>query len=215
MNNQKIKHGTSRNVCVIVAHPDDETLWAGGMILLHPRWQCFIFTLCRAFDPDRAPKFKKALTYLGASGAMADMDDGPEQHPLSRYEMQQAILKGIDPPVYDLIITHGPKGEYTRHLRHEEVSQAVFELVQSGKIRCRELWQFAYEDGGGQYLPRADTRASSSVSLPENIWKQKCMIITTIYGFSPESWEARTTPHMESFNRIDISQDDLPALEKE
>jgi LmbE family N-acetylglucosaminyl deacetylase len=46
-------------VAVIVAHPDDETLWAGGTILSHPSWQWFIVCLCRGSDKDRAPKFLK------------------------------------------------------------------------------------------------------------------------------------------------------------
>ena len=40
-------------VAVIVAHPDDETLWAGGTILSHPSWQWFIVCLCRGSDKDR------------------------------------------------------------------------------------------------------------------------------------------------------------------
>ena len=203
---------SSLNVCIIVAHPDDETLWAGGMILMHPQWRCFILSLCRASDPDRAPKFKQALSNLGASGTMADMDDGPEQHPLSLHELQQTIMTGIDPAVCDLLLTHGTNGEYTCHRRHEEVSQAVLELVQSGKIRCQELWQFAYEDGCGQYVPRADAQASFSVSLPDDIWKRKYRIITEIYGYTPESWESRATPRTEAFRRLDISQFDSSIL---
>ena len=207
-----MKQDSSLNVCIIVAHPDDETLWAGGLILMHPQWRCFILSLCRASDSDRAPKFKQALSNLGALGTMADMDDGPEQHPLSQVELQQTIMTGIDPPLCDLILTHGAKGEYTRHRRHEEVSQAVLELVQCGKIRCQELWQFAYEDGSGQYVPKADAQASYSVSLPDDIWKRKYKIITEIYGFAPESWESRVTPRTEAFRRIDISQSDSSIL---
>jgi LmbE family N-acetylglucosaminyl deacetylase len=29
----------TKNVAIIVAHPDDETLWAGGTILNHPYWR--------------------------------------------------------------------------------------------------------------------------------------------------------------------------------
>jgi LmbE family N-acetylglucosaminyl deacetylase len=49
----------SKTVAVIVAHPDDETLWAGGTILSHPTWNCFIISLCSGSDPDRNPGFLK------------------------------------------------------------------------------------------------------------------------------------------------------------
>ena len=56
--------GAIRQVAVVVAHPDDETLWAGGLLLGHPEWSPFIVTLCRGQDPDRAPKFQRALECL-------------------------------------------------------------------------------------------------------------------------------------------------------
>ena len=57
------------NECaVIVAHPDDETLWAGGLMLMHPEVKWTVVTLCRKSDLDRAPKFFKALERLNAVG---------------------------------------------------------------------------------------------------------------------------------------------------
>ena len=79
----------AKTVAVIVAHPDDETLWAGGTILNQPAWNWFIVTLCRANDADRAPRFFQALHTLGANGKMSDLDDGPEQKPLSENEIQK------------------------------------------------------------------------------------------------------------------------------
>ncbi len=79
-------------VAVIVAHPDDETLWAGGTILSHPSWQCFIVCLCRGSDNDRAPRFYNALKDLKSEGIMGDLDDGPDQMPLNEKEVEQAIL---------------------------------------------------------------------------------------------------------------------------
>jgi hypothetical protein len=82
----------SKTVAIIVAHPDDETLWAGGTILNHPNWNCFILSLCRASDKNRAPKFYNALKILEAEGYIADLDDGPEQKPLDSCIVTSAIL---------------------------------------------------------------------------------------------------------------------------
>ena len=54
----------SKSVAIIVAHPDDETLWAGGNILSHATWTCFIVCLCRGNDTDRSSKFYDALKIL-------------------------------------------------------------------------------------------------------------------------------------------------------
>src|SRR5678816_118150 len=93
----------SKAAAVIVAHPDDETLWAGGTILSQPSWRCFIITLCRASDSERAPKFFQALERLGADGKMGDLDDGPEQVPLTENEVQETILQLLPPNHFDLI----------------------------------------------------------------------------------------------------------------
>ncbi len=78
----------TKKVAVIVAHPDDETLWAGGTILSHPGWRWFIACLCRGKDKDRSSKFHNALRILKSEGIMGDMDDGPEQRPLDEKEVE-------------------------------------------------------------------------------------------------------------------------------
>lgn len=189
----------TKSVALIVAHPDDETLWAGGTVLSHSLWSCFIVSLCRGNDADRAPKFFKALKILNAEGTMGDLDDGPEQLPLDEQVLEKAILKLLPQQHFDLVITHNPKGEYTRHIRHEETGQTVIKLWQSGKISTGELWTFAYEDGNKKYYPLAVETAPVCTTLSETIWQQKYKLITETYGFEEESWEAKTTPKAEAF----------------
>ena len=55
-----------REVAVVVAHPDDETIWVGGTLLMERDWNCRILGLCRAGDSDRAPKFQKAIASFNA-----------------------------------------------------------------------------------------------------------------------------------------------------
>ncbi len=165
----------------------------------HPSWECFIVCLCRASDTDRATKFFKALKILKPEGLIGDVDDGPEQLPLDDMVFKNAILDLLPSKEFDLVISHNPSGEYTRHRRHEEVSRAVIELWHSDKISTDELWTFAYEDGGKEYYPRPIRHGTICHELSSQIWQIKYEIITETYGFDKNSWEAKTTPRIESF----------------
>lgn len=188
-----------KNIAVIVAHPDDETLWCGGIMLMYTSNNWFIACLCRGKDADRAPKFKKALSAYGAEGKMGDLDDGPEQLPLEKEVVREAVLDLLPASGFDLVITHNPFGEYTRHLRHEEIGGAVIGLWEEQKIRTNELWTFAYGDGHKKHYPRAMSAADLIQDLPVHIWKGKYRMITEVYGFDRKGFEARTTPRKEAF----------------
>jgi LmbE family N-acetylglucosaminyl deacetylase len=189
-------------VAVLVAHPDDETLWAGGTLLEARAWAPFVVTLCRASDVDRAPRFVRALARLSAEGAMADLDDGPEQNPLADEQVENALLGALPVTQFDRILTHSPLGEYTRHRRHEEVARAVLRLWLSERLSAEEVWLFAYEDGHGKHLPRALETADVLRELSLDVWQAKLRVLTDCYGFLPNSWEARVTPRREAFFRL-------------
>ncbi|HEY4324439.1 MAG TPA: PIG-L family deacetylase [Mucilaginibacter sp.] len=189
----------TKTVVIITAHPDDETLWAGGTILYHPSWICFIICLCRKSDPDRAPKFEKALKVLNADGIMGDVDDGPDQIPLGEEDVENAILQLMPRWNFDLVITHSINGEYTRHRRHEEIGKAVINIWKKGHLTTKELWAFAYEDNHHAYYPVVMEDAPIYLPLPHDIWEKKYDIITSVYGFEKDSWEAQTTPKEEAF----------------
>lgn len=188
-----------KRTALLVAHPDDEVLWAGGTILMHPMWAPTVAVLCRASDPDRAPKFFEAVKRLGATGAMADLEDGPEQRPLAEDLVAETALSVLPDGSLDLLITHSPFGEYTRHLRHEETGRAALALWESRRVAAKQLWMFAYEDSEKRHLPRAIESAHEVVRLPERIWRQKRSLITEVYGYGPDSFEARTAPRREAF----------------
>lgn len=202
MDNDKDFSTNERRSAVIVAHPDDETLWVGGLVLMSPAARWHIVTLCRGSDADRAPKFARVLTEYGATGAMGDLDDGPDQTPLEPAAIENAILSLLESRNFDLILTHSPAGEYTRHRRHEETARAVIALLHSNRLSTRELRLFAYEDNSRRQLPKPIPAADVQIELSEAVWRQKYEVMTNIYGFGPESWEAKTTPKTESFWRF-------------
>jgi len=188
-----------RSCALIVAHPDDETVWAGGLILMNPSASWFVAALCRKNDPDRAPRFFKALRLYGASGAMADIDDGPQQEPLPAATVRRTVLELLAERRFDVVITHGFGGEYTRHVRHEETGRAVMWLWQNSLVSAGQLWTFAYEDGAGKYTPRPAEDADVTLELPPDIWRRKHAMITDTYGFAAGSFEASAAGTSEAF----------------
>jgi hypothetical protein len=127
------------------------------------------------------------------------MDDGKDQNPLEEKLVEKTIMQLLPPTHFDLVITHNPSGEYTRHLRHEEISKAVIRLWHTGKISTNELWTFAYEDNNKEYLPKPVKTAAIYKELTNRVWQRKYSIITETYGYKKDSWEAETTPKTEAF----------------
>jgi len=181
-------------------------LWVGGLILNNPFCQFFIICLSRKYDEDRAPRFYNTLKILKADGIMGDLDDGPNQIPLEENVVEQLILNLLPKKQFEIIITHNPQGEYTKHLRHEETSKAVIKLWKNATIKATELWLFAYEDGHKSYYPIAAQNATAYFNLSKEVWQKKYSIITETYGFSKDSWEAKTTPKKEAFIELKLSK---------
>jgi len=72
-------------------------------------------------------------------------------------------------------------------------------LCESKRLFTNEIWRFAYEDGGGKYSPRLVKDADIRIKIPEDVWQEKYKIITEIYGFGPDSFEAKAVVREEAF----------------
>jgi hypothetical protein len=75
----------------------------------------------------------------------------------------------------------------------------VTHLWVAGELAAGALWLFAYGDAAGRCLPRARPDAHRRDELDRPTWQRKHDIITKVYGFAPDSFEARTTPRVEAF----------------
>ena len=55
-------------------------------------------------------------------------------------------------------------------------------------------------------MPRVRDDADQRDVLAENVWLEKRRLITEVYGYGVDSWEARTVPREEGFWCFDSAQ---------
>ena len=110
---------------MIVAHPDDETLW-GGANLFKDRY--FVVCLTNGFNLKRANDFKKILKFTNNSGIILNYPDLQDYIRDDWSEVKTGILKDLSKLLnyqyWDKIVTHGPDGT-TGHIHHKKTCNYV------------------------------------------------------------------------------------------
>ncbi len=188
---------------VVVAHPDDETIWMGGTILRNKNWNWTILSLCRASDTDRKPKFDKVCKAYKAKGLIYDLDD-ETMKPVGVEEVTEIIKSGLNKNKFDFIFTHGKNGEYG-HVRHLDAHKAVEELIKSGELKADKVYFFNYEEGDNVPYPELKApkpieNADFVLPLTEKELELKKEIVRDIYGYPNEhGFELMSCNPVESF----------------
>lgn len=111
---------------MVVAHPDDETLW-GGAHLTEGGW--FVVCLTNGYNQVRRNEFNEVMKKFGCTGLILSYRDLISAGQRSNWETERyGIAKDIDTLLkykhWGMVATHNPNGEYG-HMHHKMTSTLV------------------------------------------------------------------------------------------
>jgi len=185
-----------KKVLVIVAHPDDETIWMGGTLLINKnKWNTTIISLCRRDDKDRAPKFKKVCKILKAKNHISNLED-EKLNKIPVDEIIKRIKKFKPNKNYDYIFTHGKNGEYG-HKRHKEIHKAIIKMLNEKNLSCKKLFLFSYIKKNKSCF--ANKNSDKFIRLKDIFLTKKKYLIHKIYGFNRGGFEEKSSRKIEAF----------------
>ena len=100
---------------LVVAHPDDESIWFGGLLAAEPGDWTIICCSIPLTDPERAWKFFNACDVLRAKPRLLPFVERGARDDLLHLDL-------IDTSQFDEIVTHGVVGEYG-HRHHVQINR--------------------------------------------------------------------------------------------
>lgn len=127
------------NILIAVAHPDDESIWVGGLIYELSRLKAVrVHVVSLTGDPIRNQEFYSALNIAGCNSSYAP--EGIQVNPhikiskvIQRLEIGLGVL-GINCEEIDLVITHSPYGDEHCNPHHSQLSEEIFQWAHSHSL---------------------------------------------------------------------------------
>ncbi len=163
---------TNINKVMIIAHPDDESIW-GGAHLLQDNYLVVCIT-CGG-NSTRVNEINKAMDYTKDKVIMLDYPD-KVWNKRSDWRAEKSLIKQDIKTIlkykdWKQVITHNPDGEYG-HIQHMITSQIVTDIYGAQE----NLYYF-----GKYYTKKALNKLDKETTIDKKILKQKIKILLPIY----------------------------------
>ena len=122
------------NNLMIVAHPDDESLWGGAHL---SKSDYLVVCVTCGVDKDRQKEFNEAIKEFGNIGlslGYPDKTNGQrDDWSNDYYKIENDLKKIINYKKWNMVVTHNPNGEYD-HTHHKMISTMVTKNANKNKL---------------------------------------------------------------------------------
>lgn len=166
---------------MIVAHPDDETIW-GGAHLLDGGY--LVVCITNGNNPRRAEEFRKAVEQSGNTPLILSYPDKIFFMRDDWSDCKEAVESDIrlimDAKHWDFAVTHNPKGEYG-HIHHKMTNTLTVQAF-NDTHGADKLYFF------GDYYKASDIEKAGASVIPEDIMQKK-QELCSIYSSQERTME--------------------------
>lgn len=128
---------------MVVAHPDDETLWGGANLY---KDSYFVVCLTNGKNPVRSKEYKNILKFTNNGGLILNYPDDPDgvrdEWNYAKKGLNLDMQRLITYKKWDAVVTYNPDG-VTGHIHHKKTFQHVYKVCDKYKMLDR-LYYFGH-----------------------------------------------------------------------
>ena len=154
---------------MVVAHPDDESLFAGHL-LRHDGWKIICVTNGGYFNVRRY-EFENVMKFSNCEYEMWNFKDNYDYN-FGGYEnnLKHKIRDEIINNNYEMVVTHNPCGEYG-HPQHKLISNFVTDTVVDRLKKKEILYYFCLDKKGLETINSNMSGHTNNIYMPKKIVK--------------------------------------------
>lgn len=176
---------TKPNALILIAHPDDETIFSGGLLLTYPQWNWTIICATWSLASIRGQQLAQAVKIYHhqysvniSQLVLLGFPDGRTKNKINKHQLISKLATIHKD--FDIVFTHNSKGDYG-HPSHGAVHQAALSLYSN-------IWEFIIPTN--QYVaPQPFKTTTHVLPLSKQLLTKKRKIFTSCHRTEQYLWE--------------------------